>query len=77
MGWMTTNHIERMGMLALFGVLSFLAMTLCITQEPTQNLESRRTVSEACQISCELADNVRGLLLKEVEMGELQGAVKV
>ena len=77
MGWMITNRIEMMGILALLGILSFLAMTLSIAQEPTQDLQTGRALSEARQVSSELADKVRGLLLKEIEKGGLADAVKV
>jgi hypothetical protein len=77
MGWMITNRIEMMGILALLGILSFLAMTLSIAQEPTQDLQAGTALTEARQISSELAEKVRGLLLKEIEEGGLVGAVKV
>ena len=50
MGWMITNRVEMMGILALLGILSFLAMTLSIAQEPTQDLQTGRALSEARQV---------------------------
>lgn len=77
MGWMITNRIEMTGILALFGFFSFLSMTLSIAQEPTQDPQIEQALMEARQISSELADQVRGLLLKEIEKGGWAGAVKV
>lgn len=77
MGWIITNRIGMMGMLALFGVVSFLPMGLSIAQEPTQDLQIGKALNDARQVSSELADKVRGLLLKEIEKGGLADAVKV
>jgi len=77
MGWIITNRIGMMGMLALFGIVSFLLMDLSIAQEPTQDLQIGKALNDARQISSELADKVRGLLLKEIEKGGLADAVKV
>jgi hypothetical protein len=77
MGWIITNRIGMMGMLALFGIVSYLPMDLSIAQEPTQDLQIGKALNEALQVSSELADKVRGLLLKEIEIGGLAGAVKV
>ena len=77
MGWIITNRIGMMGMLALFGIVSYLPMDLSIAQEPTQDLQIGKALNEARQVSSELADKVRGLLLKEIEKGGWAGAVKV
>jgi hypothetical protein len=46
-------------------------------EQPTQDPQTQQALMEARQISSELADKVRGLLLKEIEMGGLAGAVRV
>jgi Protein of unknown function (DUF3365) len=65
------------GALALFGIFSFLPMTLLIAQEPTGNPQVEQALMDARQISSDLADKVRGLLLKEIDIGGFVGAVKV
>jgi hypothetical protein len=46
-------------------------------EQPTQDPQTQQAMVEARQISSELADKVRGLLLKEIEIGGLAGAVRV
>ncbi len=51
--------------------------TLSIAEQSTQDPQIEQVLMEARQVSSELADKVRGLLLKEIEKGGLAGAVKV
>jgi hypothetical protein len=51
--------------------------TLSKAEQPTQNPQIEQALMEARQISSDLADKVRGLLLKEIEIGGWAGAVKV
>ena len=46
-------------------------------QQRAQDSQTEQAMVEARQISSELADKVRGLLLKEIEKGGLAGAMKV
>ena len=46
-------------------------------EQPTQDPQTQQAMVEARQISSELTDKVRRLLLKEIEIGGLAGAVRV
>jgi len=58
---------------ALWGGIAGLSESQQLTQDP----QTEQAMIEARQISTELADQVPGLLLKEIEKGGLAGAVKV
>ena len=51
--------------------------TMSKAEQPAQDPQIEQALMEARQISSELADKVRGLLLKEIEIGGLAGAVRV
>ncbi len=51
--------------------------TMSKAEQPAQDPQIEQALMEARQISSELADKVRGLLLKEIEKGRLAGAVRV
>ncbi len=51
--------------------------TMSKAEQPAQDPQIEQALMEARQISSELADKVRGLLLKEIEKGGLAGAVRV
>ncbi len=71
---MRTN---RMKILLIFGAMSLTAATLSTAQQPAQNLQQERALSEARQVSSELAEKVRGFLLQEIEKGGWVSAVRV
>jgi len=68
-GWLIFILITE----ALWGGIAGLSES----QQPTQDPQPEQAMMEARQISSELADKVRGLLLQEIEKGGLAGAVKV
>jgi hypothetical protein len=51
--------------------------TLSQAEQRAQDSQVERALLEARQISSELADKIRGLLLREIEKGGLAGAVRV
>jgi len=63
--------------LLIVGVVSFVVMTGSIAQQPTKDLQQGEALSEARQVSSELAEKVRGLLLQEIGRGGFASAVKV
>ncbi len=66
-----------MRILLIVGVVSFMAITGSIAQQPTQDLQQGEALAEARQVSSELAEKVRGLLLQEIGKGGFASAVKV
>jgi hypothetical protein len=62
----------------MIGVSAASGLTaLSNAEQRTQDPKTQQAMVEARQISSELADKVRGLLLKEIEIGGLAGAVRV
>ncbi len=66
-----------MRILLIVGVVSFMAITGSIAQQSTQDLQQGEALAEARQVSSELAEKVRGLLLQEIGKGGFASAVKV